>query len=168
MNLTEILSLRLHKRDLERLAATADIEAVYELIFSENKRIAYNALWVLTHLPAEYDQWLATKRSALIDMLLSEHHEGKKRNLFNLLNRLPLDEADVRTDYLDFCFAKINSLEPYAVRSFAIKQAYAQARHFPELLSELRGELNLLDAQTLAPGLRSTLRQIKRKLDKKP
>lgn len=165
-SLTEILSLRLNQRDIRRLVKTADMEKVYALAFSEIDRIAYNALWVMTHLPSDYDEWLATKRTALIDLLLSEGHTGKKRTILNLLNRLPTAESDIRTDYLDFCFSRINSQEPYAIRSYAIKQAYAQAQHFPELIRELRSELSLMSSEPLPPGLRATLRQINRKLEK--
>lgn len=162
--LTEILNLRLHQRDIGRLVQTADKEAVYRLIFNADSRIAYNALWVLTHLPAQYNQWLAEKRRPLIDMLLKESHIGKKRLLFNLLNRLPIEAKELHTDYLDFCLSKVNSAEPYAIRAFALKQAYAQARHFPELVNELRLVMELLSGENLSPGLKSAVRQVTRKL----
>ncbi len=159
-SLPDILNLRLHQRDINRLVATADMEAVYAEIFSENQRVAYNALWVLTHMPPRFNLWLSEKRNEMIDMLLSETHIGKKRLLMNLLNRLTTEPHDIRTDYLDFCLRKINSEEPYAIRSFAIKQAYEQAKHYPELLTELREELELMSTQPLPPGLQCTLRHI--------
>ena len=162
--LTEILSRRLNRREIERIVATADLEELYQLIFNDKTRVAYNALWVMTHLSGEHDSWIATKRTALIDMLLSESHTGKKRLLLTLLNRLKIEKEDIRTDYLDYCFSKINSTEPYGIRALALKQAYAQALHYPELMSELSLAIEDMRSEPLSPGLKSALSQITRKL----
>ncbi len=93
-------------------------------------------------------------------MLLRVSHVGRRRLLLALLEFVPFAEADLRTDYLDFCLSKINSVEPYGVRALCIKQAYAQCRFYPELLAELRCHLEMMEAETLSPGLKCVRRHI--------
>lgn len=162
--LKEFLSRRLNRREIERIVVTAELEELYQLIFNDKVRVACNALWVMTHLSREHDSWIAMKRTSLIDMLLSESHTGKKRMLLALLNRLKTEKGEIRTDYLDYCFSKINSTEPYGIRALALKQAYAQALHYPQLISEFRLEIEGLRSEPLSPGLKSALNQITRKL----
>ena len=121
----------------------------------EDDRAAYNALRVLTHLPEEERGWLAEHRDALIDLAMTTSHVGKRRLVMTLLERQP-----------DFCLSRINSTEPYAIRALGLKQAYAQCRHYPELIAELRQEIEIMSLGELSPGLFSARRQILRKLRK--
>ena len=132
----------------------------------EDDRAAYNALRVLTHLPEEERGWLAEHRDALIDLAMTTSHVGSRRLVMTLLERQPVEATDVRTDYLDFCLSRINSTEPYAIRALGLKQAYAQCRHYPELIAELRQEIEIMSLGELSPGLFSARRQILRKLRK--
>ncbi|MDE6339361.1 MAG: hypothetical protein K2K97_06200, partial [Muribaculaceae bacterium] len=136
--------------------------------------VVYNALWVFTHFSDENIQWLRTKRNFLIDILLNKFdydagakREGKVRMTLALLERLPISAEDVRTDYLDYCLARINSLEPYGIRALCMKQAYRQCCYYPELLNELRSEIELMDTVPLSPGLEAARRNLMSKLQVK-
>ncbi len=163
MALREKLADRLHINDIRLLAADDTLsarEALYGLIGDAEERVGYNALWAMTHFASSDNGWLATKRDGLIDRLLACNHVGKKRLLLTLLDRLPVQPEDIRTDYLDFCLAAINSSEPYAIRAFCMKQAYAQCRLYPELLQEFSAILEMTDQSELSPGLKSAKRNI--------
>ena len=169
----ECLDGRIHARDVRRVCgACAGVEndtrkeALFSLACGADERVAYNALWVFTHFRKGDIMWLASKRDVLIDRLIKTSHAGQKRLLLTLLEELPVNMDDIRSDYLDFCLGKINSTEPYAIRALSLKQAFRQCRYFPELMAELRGEMELMEAGELSPGLRSALR-IVRRLDKK-
>ncbi len=136
------------------------------LVRHENDRVSYNALWVFTHFPGDSIKWLEPKHKELIDILLKEEHTGKRRLILTLLERQPVNIEEIRTDYLDFCLSKINSTEPYAIRALSLKQAYAMCRHYPELLEELRLEMDMMTRGELSPGLLSALRHIRRHLTK--
>lgn len=87
-----------------------------------------------------------------------------KRILLHMLRQHSFEPDAIRTDFLDWCLEKINSeCEPYAVRAFCIYLSFKMCRHYPELISELYGHLDML-TQTLTPGLscarRKTLRDI--------
>lgn len=167
------LTGRLHAGDVKRICAkcagaanNSQKEALFELACNSDERVAYNALWVFTHLPKEDVMWLRPKYNILVDMLLRTSHVGHKRLLLTLLEELPLDREEMRGDYLDFCMRNINSTEPYAIRALSLKQAFRQSWFYPELMAELQGEMELMETGELSPGLRSALR-IVRRLNKK-
>ena len=141
-------------------------EALYLLVDDEDERVGYNALWVFAHFSLDDNEWLYSRRDELIEKLLACKHVGKRRLLLTLLERQPTTRDGVRVDYLDYCLSKINSGEPYGMRALCMKQAYAQCRHFLELMSELVGILGLLDDARLSPGLRSAKRNILRRIAK--
>lgn len=172
MRLAEILSGRLRGEDILRLCADcsgADNDVVkaqlFALINHDDDRVGYNALWVFTHLTADDMKWLQSRRDILIETLLTTSHTGKRRLLLNLLEQQTITEADIRTDYLDFCLSRINSTETYGVRALCLKQAFAMCRFYPELLDELRNEIDLMQYGQLSPGLISARNAIIRRID---
>jgi len=89
---------------------------------------------------------------------------GKRRLILTLLEHLSIEKDDIRTDYLDYCLSKINSTEPYAIRALCLKQAYAMCRFYPELLAELKNEVELMQYGELSPGLLSVIRHMRKKI----
>lgn len=159
------LSGRLGKREILGIAeyvsqSQEKLEWLYDLTYSDERRLAVNALWSFTHLPETSRIFLENKRDCFIDRLLQETDSSKKRIFLQILRDLPWTEENSRADFLDFCFSKINSeCEPYAVRCFSIYCAFKICRCYPELLHELEEHLEMLSTQALSPGLRSGLRQ---------
>ena len=133
---------------------------LYALIHDDDDRVGYNALWIMTHFAPDSMSWLYIRRDELIDRVLTEEHTGKRRLILTLLERMPVSAADVRTDYLDFCLAHINSIDPYGVRVLCMKQAYAQCQWFPELLAEFISTVNMLDGGEISAGLRAARKNI--------
>lgn len=141
-------------------------EMLYALVADDDERVGYNSLWVFTHFDKDDKAWLRPKRNELIDYLLGVQHEGKRRLILNLLDSQYIGKEDVRADYLDFCLSAINSTEPYGIRALCIKQAFAQCRFFPELLGELKSELEIMEMGELSPGLLSVRRNILKKISR--
>lgn len=138
---------------------------LWELAHSSDRRTAVNALWVMTHLPESEGAWLASLQDAMIDMVLAETDTAKRRLLLHLLREQEYDPENLRTDFVDFCLSKINSEhEPYAIRCFSIYAAFRMCRHYPELLGELSEHLDMMSMQPLSPGLKSALRQTRKKI----
>lgn len=138
---------------------------LWELVHSSDRRTAVNALWVMTHLPESEGAWLASLQDAMIDMVLAETDTAKRRLLLHLLREQEYDPENLRTDFVDFCLSKINSEhEPYAIRCFSIYAAFRMCRHYPELLGELSEHLDMMSMQPLSPGLKSALRQTRKKI----
>ncbi len=136
-----------------------NLENLYKLTESSDNRQSVNALWSLSQLPESKAAWLQSLQNDLIDKLLTETNTSRKRLLLQLLRRQSYDKTTLRTDFIDYCFSKINSEhEPYAVRCFSIYCAFKMCRFYPELVAELEEYLDLLSIQSLSPGLQSALR----------
>jgi hypothetical protein len=137
-------------------------EELYRLTFDEDNRVAFNALHVLSNFDLANNEWLYCKQDELIDRVMKEEHVGKRRLMLNLLLRQPFEEEYLRSDFIDFCVSKITACaQPYAIRAYCMKLAYA------ELLSELKTALDMLEQETLSPGLASAKRQILMKIKRK-
>ena len=143
-------------------------EELYQFTFDEDDRVAFNALHALSHFDLANNEWLYSKRDNLIDRVMKEKHVGKCRLMLNLLLRQPFKEDSLRSDFIDFCIAKITACaQPYAVRAYCMKLAYEQMKYYPELIEELRMALDMLEQETLSPGLLSAKRQIMKKIKRK-
>ena len=138
---------------------------LYDLTFDEDNRVALNALWVFTHFDQANNEWLYAKHNDLIDRILLEKSMTKLRLMLSLLIRQPFKEANLRSDFIDYCVGKITACSyPYAIRALCMKLAYEQMKYYPELLEELRMALDMLDQEGLSPGLQSAKRQIMKKI----
>lgn len=84
--------------------------------------------------------------------------------ILNILNNLNWEKSDIRTDYLDYCLSKITSTEPYGIRALCMKQAFAQCRHYPELLEEFLTVIDMME-ENLSPGLVSARKNIMKKIN---
>ena len=138
---------------------------LYQLTFDEDERVATNALWVFTHFDLQNNEWLYSKHDDLIDRVLMEKNMTKLRLMLSLLLRQPFEEEYLRSDFIDFCVAKITACSyPYAIRALCMKLAYEQMKYYPELLSELKTALDMLEQEVLSPGLQSAKKQIMKKI----
>ena len=136
-----------------------------QLIFDEDERVATNALWVFTHFDMQNNEWLYAKHDDLIDRVLVEKNETKRRLILSLLLHQPFEEESLRSDFIDFCIAKITaSSQPYAIRCYCMKLAYEQMKYYPELLTELKAAIDMLEQEPLSPGLTSAKKQVMKKI----
>ena len=142
-------------------------EELYQLTFDENDRVSFNALWAFTHFDEANNPWLFQKHDDLIDRVLVEKNMTKLRLMLSLLIRQPFEEATLRSDFIDYCVAKITACAyPYAIRTLCMKLAYEQMKYYPELLAELKAALDMLEQEALSPGLASAKRQVMKKIKK--
>ena len=77
-------------------------EELYQLTFDENDRASFNALWALSHFDEANNLWLFQKHDELIDRVLVEKNETKRRLMLHLLLRQPFEEESLRSDFIDF------------------------------------------------------------------
>ena len=162
LSINDIYSLCLQTQDKENNCLK---EELYQLTFDENERVAFNALWALSHFDEANNPWLFQKHNELIDRVLVEKNEIRRRLMLQLLLRQPFEEETLRSDFIDFCIAKITACsQPYAIRCYCMKLAYEQMKYYPELLEELRMALDMLEQEALSPGLLSAKRQIMKKI----
>lgn len=152
--LKTILCGRISGCDAKALAKADFKEELFQLLFDPDKRTSDNAAWVLTHLPKNADSWLTERQDILIDEAMCTASTTKRRLIMNLLERTSFDPDHTRTDFLDFCFSAMLSTEPIGVKSLAIKLAYAQSVHYPELLEEINATLQMMEPEELPAALK--------------
>ena len=74
--------------------------------------------------------------------------------MLSILLRQPFEEESLRSDFIDFCVSKITACaQPYAIRAYCMKLAYEQMKYYPELLSELKMALDMLEQEVLSPRI---------------
>lgn len=167
-----LLTHRLSQSEIKQLCASTHgahnnhlKEKLYQLTLDDDRRVAINALWTFTHFAAADNEWLYAKHDQLIERAITEQDVTKLRLILTLLLRQPFDEEDIRTDFIDFCLARITDARaPYAIRAQCIKLAYEQMKYWPELLNELRQTLDLISCEPLSSGLRSAWKQVMKKI----
>lgn len=167
-----LLAHRLSQSEIMQLCASTHgahnnhlKEGLYQLTLDDDRRVAINALWTFTHFTADDNVWLFAKHDQLIERCLNEKDATKLRLILTLLLRQPFDEETIRTDFIDFCLARLTDTRaPYAIRAQCIKLAYEQMRYWSELLDELRQTLDLISCEPLSPGLRSAWKQVMKKI----
>lgn len=170
--LEERLSVKMSEYGVQyvrRVAAECDSpEALAELwgiAASGGGRVSYNALWVMTHLGPAGRGWLLDKQGQLVSMAMGEADSSRLRLMLGLLVEQPFGQGSVNADFLDFCLAKISACsEKPAVRAACVKLAFAMCRHWPELLGELSGVLQMLDDE---PDIPYALMSIRVRTEKK-
>ena len=78
-------------------------EQLYQLTLDDDRRVAVNALWALTHFASSDHEWLYAKCHHLIDRCIVEQDATKLRLLLALLLRQPFGKEGIRTDFMDYC-----------------------------------------------------------------
>lgn len=164
MNLRARLTGRIRKSDVEIIRLSCKEEAVYEelyrLIFEPDMRVAWNAMWILTGCTPSELEHLSGRCDELTDHLLHCSHSGCRRLLLTLMNRLS-GRLEFRSDLFDYCLTLMqNPNEPYGVRAMCMKLSFSMCRPYPELCSELRSVVEMMEQEYLPASLKCVCRRI--------
>ena len=148
----------------------AEAQAVYQVVkqngdfvgfarkFMHHKdyHVARSALWALTK---GTDQELAALQPMLhefIDLAMSTDNSSVRRLSLNLVERLKMNEEDLRTDFLDFCFEHMMDVEEFpGVQSICMKLAFRMCQFYPELMDELKRTIEGMQIEYYKPAVKS-------------
>ena len=133
---------------------------LYNLLFDNDDKVAYQAAWVLTHFSPKDNEWLCDKQDKLIDEALVCEHSGKRRLLLALLFKQPLP-ATPRVDFLDFCLERmVSKQELPGVQTLCMKLAYEMCRNIPELKQELFAILDMIEPDLQQASMRAACKNV--------
>ena len=166
---------RIHTEDVRRIVdcmANDDgdviMKVLYHLLSDTDRRVANNAAWVLSCSDSKVMRFLLRYQNQLIDLLIGTKDKSFSRILFSILRRQTFEKSNLRTDFLDFCLNEIvNSNQAIAIRAHAIYVSYSLCKAYPELLNELFMMLQMLESESLSPGLRHARNTIMSAIKKK-
>ncbi len=140
-----------------------------ELTEHTDLRTAHHAWWVCEKLSYQWPQRFTEERPALIRTAMETTHQGIRRNVLNILLRLPLPEPrdteveaqETEVRFLNFCLdGMFDPQFPPAVQALFIKLAYAFCIREPELRQEFLALLEYAELEYYTPAVVSTVRHI--------
>ncbi|MBP5679681.1 MAG: hypothetical protein J6X31_01335 [Bacteroidales bacterium] len=132
-------------------------------VFSADYRVARSALWGLTKASNQELSGLQVLLNDLIDQALQTGNSSVRRMTLNIIERLQMEEEDLRTDFLDFCLEHAVDVSEFpGIQTLCMKLAHRMCSFYPELMGEFRRTLEGMDVEYYKPavrGLRSKMLQ---------
>lgn len=132
-----------------------------QFMMDEDCQVARNALWVATKAKKEETDLLIPLRDNLIDLAMNTAHSSVRRLAMNVVERLPMAETDVRTDFLDFCLEHMTDVKELpGIQSLSMKLAYRMCAFYPELMGELKRIVEAMEVEYYSPAVTCVRRKI--------
>ena len=151
----------------------AEAQAVYSVIksdplgfakrfiYDDDPHVARNALWVLTKATDEELSGLQAIYNELIDLAMSTEQSAVRRLSLNIVERLTMNEEEIRTDFLDFCMEHAVDIEEFpGTQTLCMKLAYRMSQFYPELMGEFKRTLEAMQIEyykAAVKGLRTKI-----------
>ena len=130
-------------------------------VFDSDYRVARSALWGLTKAKDNELPELQVIRNELIDQAMQTENSSVRRLTLNIIERLKMDEDDLRTDFLDFCFEHMVSIEEFpGIQTLCMKLAYRMCSFYPELMDELKRTLEAMEIDYYKPAVKCLRKRI--------
>lgn len=122
----------------------------------EDYQVARNVLWGLTKASKKELSQLETIKDSLIDLAMTTANSSVRRLSLNIVERLRMEEDEVRTDFLDFCFDHMTDIQEFpGIQSLCMKLAYRMCSFYPELMGELRRTIEAMEIEYYKPAVKS-------------
>ena len=129
--------------------------------FDTDYRVARTALWGLTKAKDEELSELKVIYNELIDQAMQTENSSVRRLTLNIIERLKMDEDDLRTDFLDFCFEHMVSIEEFpGTQTLCMKLAFRMCTFYPELMDELKRTLEAMEIDYYKPAIKCLRKRI--------
>ena len=129
--------------------------------FSEDYRVARSSLWGLTKASKEELSQLQVTLNELINQAMQSGNSSVRRLSLNIVERLEMSEDDLRTDFLDFCFAHMIDVEEFSgIQSVCMKLAFRMCKFYPELMDELKRTLEAMEIDYYNPAVKGVRSKI--------
>ena len=132
-----------------------------KFMHSDDSRVARNALWTLTKASDSELSQLQPLLDELVDLAMHTDSSAVRRLSLNLVERLEMDDDDLRTDFLDFCLEHMADIaELPGVQSISMKLAFCMCQFYPELMDEFRRTLEAMEIGYYKPAVKSVRNRI--------
>lgn len=123
--------------------------------FCEDYLVARSALWGLTKASKDELSQLHVILNELIDQAMHTDNSSVRRLTLSIIERQDMTEDDLRTDFLDFCFDHMASIEELpGSQSLCMKLAFRMSKFYPELMEELKRTLESMEIDYYKPAVK--------------
>ena len=130
-------------------------------VFDEDPRVARSALWGLTKASKQELEPLQVLLNELTDLAMQTENSSVRRLALNIIERLDIDEDDLRADFLDFCFEHMVSVKEFSgIQSVCMKLAFRICQFYPELMDEMKRILESMDIDYYKPAVKCVRNKI--------
>ena len=130
-------------------------------VFDEDHRVSRSALWGLTKASDKELSQLQVMLNELINQAMQTENSSVRRLTLNIIERLKMNEDDLRTDFLDFCLDHMLSYEELpGVQTICMKLAFRMCQFYPELLDELKRTLEAMEIGYYKPAVKCVRNRI--------
>ena len=130
-------------------------------VFDSDYRVARSALWGLTKASNEELSELQVMFNELIEQAMQTENSSVRRLTLNIIERLEMNEDDLRTDFLDFCFEHMVSIEEFpGIQTLCMKLAYRMCTFYPELMDELKRTIEAMEIDYYKPAIKGLRKRI--------
>lgn len=131
------------------------------VIGEKDYHIARKALWVLTKATNQELMQLQETLSEMMELAMQTPNSTVRRLSLNIIDRLRMDEEDLRSDFLDFCLEHMTDVDEYpGIQTLCMKQLLRMGQIYPELMSELCCTLETMKIEFYKPAVRSLRNKI--------
>ena len=146
----------------QEVKATGDfLGFAHRYAFSEDYLVARSALWGLTKAHKEEISQLQMILNELIEQAMRTDNSSVRRLTLNVIERLEMNEEDLRIDFLDFCFDHMMDVEEYSgIQPVCMKLAFRMCRFYPELMDELKRTLEAMHIDYYKPAVKCVRNRI--------
>ncbi|MDL2322785.1 hypothetical protein LJC52_02250 [Bacteroidales bacterium OttesenSCG-928-A17] len=165
----ELLAGPICKANIDKIVDSAnrnpdEFPVIWNLRDDEDIKVSWRAAWACEKLSELRPEWFISKQNELIDTLLQENHDGKKRLLLSILYNLPNPEP-YSVPFLDYTLDKMfDPKESIGVQALCVKLAYRLCNIDKDLLYELKMRLQSEDLSYYSKGLKASVRNILKKI----
>ena len=129
--------------------------------FDSDYRVARSALWGLTKATDKELSALQVLLNELIEQAMQTDNSSVRRLTLNIIERLKMNEDDLRTDFLDFCFEHMVSIEEFSgIQTLCMKLAYRMCTFYPELMDELKRTIEAMEIDYYKPAVKCLRKRI--------
>ena len=130
-------------------------------VFDSDYRVARSALWGLTKATDKELSELQTILNELINQVMQTDNSSVRRLTLNIIERLKMDEDDLRTDFLNFCLEHMVSFEEFpGIQTLCMKLAFRMCSFYPELMDELKRTLEAMEIGYYKPAVKCLRQRI--------